>query len=73
MKHLELYCQKKMLMDHHDNEKKNFNREKFFKKVANGKINQNNMIENLQKYSKNPLIIRIIRKAKRTIKKMITN
>ena len=59
--------------NHHDNEKKNFKREKFFKKVANGKINQNNMIENLQKYSKNPLIIRIIRKAKRTIKKMITN
>lgn len=55
--------------NHHYNLPKNKNRDEFFKDLAKGKINENNMIETLKKYTKRPLYRRILGKIKHIIKK----
>lgn len=57
--------------NHHTNLPKNKNRDYFFEKLAEGTINQNNIIDYIKKYTKTPLYKKILRKAKRIFKKII--
>ena len=57
--------------NHYSNVKVHKNRDKFFEELFNGKINENNIIEYLKKYTKRPLYRRILGKIKRIIKKVI--
>lgn len=57
--------------NHHSNLKQNANREKFFKGISNGIINENNIIEYMKKYSNKPLYKKVLGKFKRIVKKII--
>ena len=57
--------------NHYSNLPINKNRFKFFVKIHDGEINENNIIENLKKYTKRPLYKKVFRKIKRCIKKVI--
>ena len=55
--------------NHNSNVKMHPNRKKFFELVKNGKINENNIIDSLKKYTKTPIYYRIINKIKKLNKK----
>lgn len=57
--------------NHYSNLPINKNRFKFFVKIHDGEINENNIIENLKKYTKRPLYKKVFGKIKRCIKKVI--
>lgn len=50
--------------NHHFNIKQSKKRKKFFKKIKNGTINENNIIKYMNKYSKTPIHIKLYRKIK---------
>ena len=52
------------LHNHHCNLPSNRNRNKFFKEIYEGKINDNNIIEYMNKYSKRSFFKRVLRKLK---------
>ena len=56
--------------NHYSNLPINKNRFKFFMKIHNGEINENNIIENLKKYTKRPLYKKVFEKTKKMIKKV---
>ena len=53
--------------NHHSNSRKNINRKKFFEGIRKGKINEENIIYYMEKYSKLHLYRKIIRKIKHYI------
>ena len=57
--------------NHYHNVVEHVNRNKFFKGISNGSINENNIIEYMNKYSKKPLYKRVLGKGKKIIKKII--
>lgn len=57
--------------NHYHNVSVHSNRDKFFKGISDGSINENNIIEYMKKYTKKPLYRRIIGKGKRIIKKIV--
>lgn len=54
--------------NHHNNVEMNKHRKKFFKKIINKKINENNIIKYMNKYTRVSLKTRILRKLKRIFK-----
>ena len=54
--------------NHHSNLLKNKNRDKFFFYISNGKINENNIIKYLEKYTRRPLYSKVLGKIKRILK-----
>ena len=59
------------LYNHNKNIKENKRRKKFFKMIENGKINDNNIIYYMDKFSKNLYINRILKKIKKILKRYI--
>ena len=57
--------------NHHCNVPIHKNRDKFFKELENGKINEKNIIKYMNKYSENSLYKKVLGKGKRIIKKII--
>lgn len=57
--------------NHYKNAQVNKNRNKFFKNIVNGKINENNIIDYLKKYTKKSLYNKVTIKFKRIIKKIL--
>lgn len=57
--------------NHYHNVSVHSNRDKFFKGISDGSINENNIIEYMKKYTKKPLYRRILGKGKRIIKKIV--
>ena len=57
--------------NHHSNLKPSKNRDKFFKGISDGSINENNIIYYMNKYTKKPIHKRAIKKCKSIIKKII--
>lgn len=57
--------------NHHSNLQQSKNRDKFFKGIANGTINEKNIIAYMNKYTKKPLYRKILRKGKTIIKKIL--
>lgn len=57
--------------NHHENIPVHKNRDKFFEGISNGTINETNIIDYMNKYTKRPLYKRILSKIKRLIKKVI--
>lgn len=57
--------------NHHENVSIHKNRNKFFTGIVNGKINNNNVIYYMNKLTKKPIYIRVIKKIKSIIKKII--
>ena len=53
---------------HHKNVEVHKKRDKFFKKISNGKINETNIIRYMKKYNKDSIFKRIKRKIKSLIK-----
>ena len=56
--------------NHHCNVEVHRNREKFFKKLTSGKINETNIIKYMNKYSPKPFHKRVIKKIKLVIEKI---
>ena len=59
--------------NHHTNISPSKNRNKFFKGIAQGNINENNIISNIEKYTKTPLYKKCLNKGKKIINKLIKN
>ena len=57
--------------NHHTNLSKNKNRDKFFLNISNGKINENNIIKYLEKYTRRPLYSKVLGKIKRILKRIL--
>ena len=57
--------------NHHSNLPQNKNRKKFFESLENGKINEDNIIKELKRYTDRPLYKKILGKTKRIIKNII--
>ena len=57
--------------NHHSNSSPNNKRKKFFINLANGKINDNTIIEKLKKYTKKSMLKKITGKIKRIAKRII--
>lgn len=57
--------------NHYNNVKVHKNRNKFFKGICDGSINEKNIIYYMKKYTKKPLYKKILGKVKRTINKII--
>lgn len=57
--------------NHFQNVPEHKNRDKFFKGIANEKINKNNVIKYMNKYTKSSFIKRILRKSKNILKRII--
>ena len=57
--------------NHNCNLPQNKNRAEFFSKIADGSINENNIIKYMNKYSTKPLYRRILGKGKKIVKRLI--
>ena len=57
--------------NHHSNLSKNKHRDKFFLDISNGKINENNIIKYLQKYTKKSIYRKVLNKAKRILRRVL--
>lgn len=57
--------------NHFNNVSVHKNREKFFEKLGKGEITANNIIGKMNQYTKVPIVRRIMKKVKRTVKKII--
>lgn len=57
--------------NHYHNVTEHVNRNKFFNGISNGSIDENNIIEYMNKYSKKPLYKRVLCKGKKIIKNII--
>ena len=57
--------------NHYHNVKPHDKRSKFFKEIETGKINENNIIKYLEKYTKISIPKRLVRKSKRIIKRLL--
>lgn len=57
--------------NHYENIPIHKNRDKFFKGISNGTINETNIIKYMKKYTKRPLYTRILGKIKRVLKKIL--
>lgn len=57
--------------NHHQNVPIHKNRDKFFKEISNGTINETNIISKMNQYTKASLTKRVMRKCKNIIKKII--
>ena len=68
MKYIEVNYDLSWSFNHYKNVKVHKNRNKFFKKICDGKINENNVIIYMNKYTKRKLHNRIIGKGKRIIR-----
>lgn len=57
--------------NHYHNVNVHSKRDKFFKGISDGSINENNIIDYMKKYTKKPLYRKILGKVKRIIKKIV--
>lgn len=57
--------------NHHQNVPIHKNRDRFFKEISNGTINETNIISKMNQYTKSSLAKRVVRKCKNIIKKII--
>lgn len=57
--------------NHYKNVQVHKNRNKFFRNIANGKINENNIIKYLEKYTKRTLYSKVLGKIKRILKRIL--
>ncbi len=57
--------------NHYQNVKVHKNRKKFFEKIVEGTINEENIIQYLKRYTKTPIYRRVLGKTKRIIKNII--
>ena len=67
----EINTEKAFKYNHHKNVQMHKNRNIFYEGIASGKINENNILDYMYKYTKDSFYKKIINKCKRIIKKLI--